>query len=247
MNIEELGYSEDTIQQELYDYNFNKPLHNKILKSTSYFSITLRSIGRTIKIHENVSRYISNFVFRNGKDSYAAIGKNLAFECRDGGFNFEHFKILCAINSIIGKKKKFVRITYDRIRFAMSGYRSKGIFEVEKPRIDLLTDKQLKNRIEFLNAKKFFPKFTYAKRQIYYSTKIDSNEELREAVKTSKIFWARKKLQLEDNAATMDIKKELLKVKAEAEFLNIEQRTMLHFVRETKKLKLLRVGKEAFN
>ncbi len=247
LDIEEFGFDEDTIQDELFDYDIDNPLHNKVLKSANFFGLELGSIGRNIKTYEKVSKYISDFQIRNGKDSYAAIGKELAFDCRDKGFNFEQFKILCAINSIVGQKKKFVRITYDRIKYAMHGYRSKTIYEKEKPNFDLLTDKQLKNRIEFLNAKKFFSKFTYARRQIFYSTRINSNEELRDAVKASKLFWAKKKLQLEDNAATNDIKKELLKIKEESEGLSIEQNTILHSLQVSKRLRLLRVGKSAFN
>ncbi len=247
LDISEFGFDEDTIQDKLYDYDSDEPLHNKILKSADFFSVKLGSIRSNIKTHEKVSRYISNFVLKNGKDSYAAIGRELAFDCRDKGFGFEHFKILCAINSVIGKKKKFVRITYDRVKYAMHGYRSKAIYEKEKPNIKLLTDKQLKNRIEFLNAKKFFSKFTYARRQVYYSTRINSNEELIEAVKASKLFWAKKKLQLEDNAATNDIKIALLKLKEESQGLSIEQETILHSLQAGKRIKLLRAGKGVFN
>ncbi len=246
-NISEFGYDEDTIQKKFYDYDFNNPLHNKILKAANFFTITLGSIGRNIKTHEKVSKFISNFEFRNGKDSFAAIGKNLAFECRDKGFNFEHFKILCAINSIVGKRKKFVRITYSRIKYAMHGYRSKVIYEKEKANVDLLSDKQLKHRIDFLNAKKFYSKFTYARRQIYFSTRINSDEELREAVKKSKLFWAKKKMQLEDNTATNEIKKEMLRLKEEAKLLTLEHQTLIRSQKENKKLELLRFGKAVGN
>ena len=105
----------------------------------------------------------------------------------------------------------------------------------------------MKNRIEFLNAKKFFSKFTFARRQIYYSTRIDSNEELIEAVKKSKLYWMKKKLQIEDIAASNNIKRELLMLKNEANGLSIEQKTILHSTNESKRLKLLRVGKTALN
>jgi len=247
LDISDFGFDEDTIQDELYDYDFDEPFHNKILKAADFFSIKLGSIKRNINTHEKLRKFISDFQFKSGKDSFAAIGKELAFDCRDKGFNFEHFKILCAINSIIGKKKKFVRITYNRIRYAMYGYRSKTIFGKVGPNITLLSDKQLKNRIEFLNAKKFFSKFTYARRQIYYSTRITSDEELREAVKNSKLYWAKKKLQLEDTSGTNEIKKELQKLKQNAEILNLEQNTLSRFNHESKKIKLVRFSKVSNN
>jgi len=247
LDISEFGFDEDTIKDEVYDYDLDEPLHNKILKADDFFSIKLGGITRNIKNHDKVRKYINNCRFRNGKDSYAAIGKELVFDCRDKGFSFEHFKILCAINSIIGKKKKFVRITYERIKYAMHGYRSKLVYENENPLTKLLSDKQLKNRIEFLNSKKFFSKFTYARRQIYYSTRINSDEELKEAVKKSKIYWEMKKLQLEDSVGTNEIKKELLKIKQESDVLSIEQKTLSRTLNESKKIKLLRFSKAANN
>lgn len=208
LDISEFGFDEDTVEDKLNDYDRDNPLHNKILKSANFFSISLGGIEHNIKRHEKVSKHINYFTAKYGKDSYTAIGKNLAFDCRDKGFNFDHFKLLCAINSILGRKKKFARITYDRILYAMNGYRSKTIYEKEQPKIKLLSSKQLRSRIEFLHAKKLFSKFTYRNRQIFYSTQLD-DEQLKLAVKNSKIFWAKKKMQIVDRQFSDEIKSEL--------------------------------------
>jgi hypothetical protein len=148
------------------------------------------------------------------------------FEVLDGRFDFKQFLVLCAFSSILGKKKKFVRITYDRIRYAMYGYKSKKIFEKTDTKIELLTDKQLKRIIDILHSKKFFSKFTYRNRQIYYSTKLE-DEELREAVKNSKIYWKKKQLQIVDKIFSNEIKSELDKLNLEI-VTKREQRRLEH-------------------
>lgn len=199
-------------------------------ESAEYFGISGLSYQTRLVKFQKLDSYINEYISTNGKDSYCRIGKELLFEVRDGQFDFKQFQVLCAISSILGKKKKFVRITYDRIRYAMYGYRSKSIFFNEKQLgIELLSDKQIKRIVDILHSKKFFSKFTYQNRQIYFSTKLE-DEQLREAVKNSKIYWKKKQLQLVDRAYSSDIKSELDK-------LNLEMVTM----REQNRLKVGRL------
>jgi hypothetical protein len=226
-----LGYGTDDLEFKYPDYDYSNPLHNKLVKAAAFFEITLGNFQNNIKKHNEVSLFISNYQAKYGKDSFSAIEKGLLFECRDKGFSYELFTILCAINSIVGKKKKFARITYDRIRYAMHGYRSKSIYQITqavqktkiKSQIQFLTDRQLKKRVDLLNAKKFFSKFTYQHRQIFISTRLN-DEQLREAVKSSKIFWAKKKIQLVDQAYSLDIKKELENISLESRTIREHER-----------------------
>ena len=219
-----LSYEEDyepteeqitDFEENYKSYNPSNSLHNRMIKALDFFEFTLGNFNFTITQYYDAKKYINNFEEKNGKDSYAAIGLDLVWDCLGKGFGLEHFKILCAINSILGKRKKYVRITLDRIRYAMHGYRSKAVYNKSNHRSTkmLLSDKQLKNRIDFLNNKKFFSRFTYARRQTFYSTQIKSNEALIEAVKNYKVFRAKRKLGIEDKLGTDLIKIELERIK----------------------------------
>ncbi len=187
-------------------------LKEKCSESAEYFGVSGLSHEARLRKFNAIDSHIQQYISNYGKDSYCRIGKNLLFETRDGQFDFKQFHVLCAISSILGKKKKFARITYDRIRYAMNGYRSKSIFLNENTTgIELLSDKQIKRVVDILHSKKFFSKFTYRNRQIFFSTKLE-DEELREAVKSSKIYWKKKQLQLVDKVFSNEIKEELDKL-----------------------------------
>ena len=181
----------------------------QLLLACEELGITSGDMNHTKQNHSILSRHIYNYEFKHGKDSYCRIGKKLSFETRDGEFPYRLFSVLCAIQSIIGKTAKFKRLTKERIRYASIGYKSKVIAQKEiTPEQILLTDRQLGTTIEMLHAKKFFSKFTYANRQTFYSTKLDDNR-LFEAVKNSKIYWAKKKAGLIDKERSNEIQSEL--------------------------------------
>lgn len=204
-------------------YNKKLKTHQKILLAAGELGIIPGYILGIIERHSKLSQHIQNNQLKYGPNSYCRIGKNLCFETESGQFPYRQFAVLCAIQSILGKKAKFKRITKDRIRYAMYGYKSKEVALKESSGKErLLTDRQLGTAIEILHAKGFFSKFTYAKRQTYYSTqykeKIDGKDQhsdklLFEAVKNSKVFWAKKKAHLLDKAGTNEIKEEIKNLK----------------------------------
>lgn len=181
----------------------------KIFLAAEELKVTILSLSKTIRDFEELSKHVSKFEVKFGKDAYCRIGRTITFETIDGQFTEENYRILCAIQSILGKTKPFVRITLDRIRYRMWGYKSKSIYLKENPQqINLLTDKKLSRRINLLNAKAFFSKFTYRRRQTFYSTKL-VDAELRKAVKNLKIFWQKRKLNIGDDKYSKEIKREL--------------------------------------
>jgi hypothetical protein len=205
------------IDERIDDYSgkfpngFNKKSKGdkQILLACEELGIISGDMNSTKNNHCLLQRHIKNYEFKNGKDAYCRIGKKLCFETRDGTFPYRLFAVLCAIQSIIGKKAKFKRLTKDRIRYASLGYKSKAIAQKQiTPEQILLTDRQLGTTIEILQSKKFFSKFTYANRQTFFSTKLD-DEILFEAVKNSKIYWATKKANIIDKQRSDVIKSEL--------------------------------------
>jgi hypothetical protein len=229
-------------ESPLSGYSKNSTYHKKILIATSHLGVTIFNIQRVIEEHDNLSYAISPYLARNGKDAYCRIGKKLIFEVREGIFDYKLFSVLCGIQSIL-RDDKFKRITYDRIRYAMHGYKSKTAFEKENPGIKLLTDRQLKRIVDLLHAKQFFSRFTYANRQIYYSTKIDNDEQLREAVKQTKLYWAKRKSNVDDKITTLEIKREIQKQREKANLVSIELKTLKHAESEMERLKSYNVFK----
>lgn len=192
-----------------YDFNRKSERHKRIILAADELGVMLGSVTGTIANHNQLSAFINNFKLKFDKDSYCRVGRKLLFETRDGQFDYRSFSVLCAIQSVLGKSKKFKRITKDRIRYAMLGYKSKAVAlsEMSKGTM-LLTDRQLGTVIEVLHAKKFFSKFTYANRQTFFSTRL-SNDELYQSVKNAKIFWAKKKANLMDKQVSSEIKQEI--------------------------------------
>lgn len=203
----------------------------RVNSSARYLGVVLGNYSDTMERYNLLNKSIQSQLKLSGKDSYCRMGKMLTFEARDGQFDFNQYRVLCAIHSILGKKKKFVRITYDRIRYAMHGYRSKELFLKSAPNVDLFTDRRLKYIIDILHSKKFFSRFTYGRRQIYYSTMLDDDEKLRDAVKLSKIYWQKTKLRLEDKVATAEIKKELEYLRCETRYFEQQKRNKLRLVK----------------
>ncbi|MDR3594291.1 hypothetical protein [Clostridium sp.] len=220
----------------LEDYNKNSLFHKKILIATSHLGVIIYNVRHEIEEYQKLNEAISSYVSRNGKDAYCRIGKAIIFETCEGKFDYNLFSVLCGIQSIL-RDDKFKRITYDRIRYAMHGYKSKTVFEQENPGIKLLTDRQLKRLVDLLHAKQFFSRFTYANRQIYYSTKIDNDEQLREAVKQTKLYWAKNKSNIDDKIATLEIKQEIQKEREKANLVSIELKTLKHADSEMERLK----------
>ena len=201
---------EKELPSDFEDYD---ELHSKVVLAADELAIIVSSIKRTLLNHTILNEYINDFIVTYGKDAYCRIGKKVCFETRDGTFNYSAFTVLCAIQSILGKTKQYCRIIKDRIRYRMHGYKTKSIAEQEmKDKTILLTDRQLGNRINILYGKNFFSKFTYAQRQTFYSTRL-SDEQLRDKVKESKIYWAERKAGVNDKIVTSEIKTKLKIIK----------------------------------
>jgi len=201
--------------KEKLPFGFDKTskAHCRILLAAEELGVKLGDIYDTYDQHEKLQKHISNFIIKHGKDAYCRIGKDLLFDVYKNGFPYRQFAVLCGIQSVVGKKPLFKRVTKDRIRYTMLGYKSKtvALAEMDKGQM-LLTDRQLGSTIQILHAKEFFSKFTYAKRQSFYSTRLN-NKELYDAVEKSKIYWAKKKMHIEDKQVTEKIKSQLRIIK----------------------------------
>jgi len=112
-----------------------------------------------------------------------------------------------------------MRITLKRIRYAMQGSKSEGVYRELRGEEILLTDKQLKNRTLYLRSKKFISRFTYKKRETWYSTRIKTVEKLSEKVANYKAYRKGLKAGLIDELGTQVVENRLKEKEDEIKFI----------------------------
>ncbi|MBU1097320.1 MAG: hypothetical protein KKB34_12625 [Bacteroidetes bacterium] len=213
----------------IYDghFDWDKKEDLQLIIASKELGIKLSTLSYSRKCYQELNNYVEYFVKMHGNDAWCRIGNSLLFETRDKRFAEQDFRILCAIQSDLGKQKKFSRIVLDKIRYRMYGYKSKDIYNsINEDHYKLLTDKQLRSRIDKLHAKQFYSKFTYRRRQTFYSTRLD-DEELQEAVGNSKLFWAKKKMNFEDTMISDKIYDKIQNLKLEKSKIKSDSRRKL--------------------
>lgn len=185
----------------------------QIILAAKELGIIAGSMKSMKKNHNELENFINGFINKYGKQPFCRIGKKLCFEARDGKFDKILFRVLCAIQSKLGKQKSHRIITQNEIIFRMWGCKNREIFEKERTSEYKKTGrKKIKSLTDILEAKDLISKFTYARRHTYYSTRLDK-QELINKVKESKKYWAEKKLNIEDELGTQQIKEELEAIK----------------------------------
>lgn len=212
----------NNIPKEKIPSGFNgSTAHIKLVLAAEEMHVILGSCNQSIQNHKLLSSHISNHLLKYSNNAYCRIGKALCFEARDGLFPYRQFLVLCGIQSILGNRKKFQRITKDRIRFAMYGYKSKTVALTEMKNEKLLTDRQITTTVEILNSKRLITKFCYAGRQIFFTTRLnhitdldEATKQLGELIKNSKTYWLKRKEGLLDRKITGEIKSHLRLIKS---------------------------------
>lgn len=119
------------------------------------------------------------------------MGKKLSEDVINDYFSLREYKVLAAIQSILGKQKPFQRITYEQISYRMLGYKRKRIALAEGKDLHVLSTHQIKTTVAKLIRKKFLICVTYHFREKYYSTKIKRINLLRELILKRKSDYAR--------------------------------------------------------
>lgn len=146
-----------------------------------------------------IEKLINQHIKANGYEPYCRVGKELFLETIKGKFEYRLFALLCAITAVLGKTKAYKRISKERLRYAMIGYKSKEVFTKEKKgNLDPLSDRVIGNLVDKLELKKLIMKFTYQRRHTYYSTRIKTKKILAEYVNEFKSLKQSQKLKMED-------------------------------------------------
>jgi hypothetical protein len=186
----------------------------KIVSVSIKEGIPVSSIEEVKKRYFLVESFISFFVKHTNAQPYCRISKDLLIQQSRGNFNDDLFRILCAVKAIIGSKKPAMRITYDRICYAMYGYKSKDAYDTiflnnEKlcdRRIETMTRRMLRSRIKKLTAMKFFMTFTYNHKAVYYSTRFSTKKDLVNWLMNKKVYQKKCELGIDDSAGSLFVK-----------------------------------------
>jgi len=218
-----------------YDYK-NNILHSLILISRKRKGITGGTINMFLSEHEKAQQHVFKYESRFGKDAFLQINKDICFKVRDGHFDYNLFALICAVKSAIGKVSKFKRITKAQIRHRINGFKTqkimdeiiqrktnstkgKKVFDNLTKKFIELNDKQierLRDKVEQLN---FFRKYTYHRRQTFYSTRLNINQ-LIEAVHESKNYVLQK--EVDNLEAKLEIEIKQRKLQEKIDFLKSE-------------------------
>jgi len=184
----EKGYCEEDFP-EVKEWDPGNLIHQKMLITAKRKRKIISDCFSVFSNYEAVSEYIDEFEIQFGNDMWTRIGVDITWDTLKGDFDYESFAILCAINGILGAKDVYKRITLERIRAAMNGYKKYSIYKeisqsgnLPNNNISEITDRTLYRRLDKLSEMNFFRKYTYKNRLTYYSTRIGSNKKLAETV-----------------------------------------------------------------
>ena len=190
--IEEGYLNKELIEQENSSYKPQIKLHQYIAISSKIIGVSNISFAGHVKKYNQIENMIYEFESRNGKDATVKINKGLLFEVRDKKFDERLFHIYAGIKAVVCTKD-IKRITVERIKYAMHGFKSKKVCGAEgvcynklnngkevlmqlnsggfnMTVCELLTDRQIKTSIDKLRKLKFIEYYTYKRRVTYFTT-----------------------------------------------------------------------------
>jgi len=195
------------------DFDVKQKLHISIALASKDLGIKIKSIEKATHTWLKIKELVEKFKNKYGIDAYCSMGRQITFETIAGKLPLRLYLVLAAIHSILGKSKAHVRITYERIAIRMTGYKSKDILKKEKPRMKILSDRQVGLTVAKLREKNLIRIFVYNQRERFYSTRIKYEDTLRELVAKSKLQKAERKYCVEDREMSQRIKSQIRRIK----------------------------------
>lgn len=177
-----ISFSIDYTKIKIYDFDKENPVHRKIIAAAKMMNVNLVSVERAITYWLDMKTRQLDYEEKYGKDAVCRIGKKLTEDVIEGYFGLREWKVLAAIQSILGKQKPYLRITYEQISYRILGYKRKSIAITESKDLDTLSSQQIKTSVNKLLNKKLLVFVIYNFREKYYSTKIKKIEPLKELI-----------------------------------------------------------------
>ncbi len=159
--------------------------HDQAVRGCVACNVKSGSMPNIIKQDSTVNEFVRKHEAVHGAGPLVFIGAKLLWECLKGEFKWKDFTTLCAVNSIIGRKKTPVLIRRSLITARQMGFKTPVVMNLELPKLDPkkphrepLTTKELRLCLDRLETRKLFVRCQVGMRRVYFGKGI-TREELR--------------------------------------------------------------------
>jgi hypothetical protein len=151
------------------------PAQRAICEAARFLHVNVPSYDATVEQWDVARLFIRDRESRYGRDASVRISTSLLWEAHNStGLTYREFSILCAINSVIGKRRSVPRrITEPSIRARAAGFKSWNVAKRELARDEsraaqLLTPHQVRYTLESLHLRKFFARARVGAKTVKY-------------------------------------------------------------------------------
>ena len=177
------------------------PEKTALYDAAKFLNVEIGSPDNTIDRWKAAARFVRQWENRHGRDASVRIATALLWEAYDNtGLTYREFSILCAINSVIGKRRSVARrITEPSIRVRAAGFKSWNVANCELARDEsgkaqLLTPHQVRYTLERLHQRKFFARARVGAKTVKYMVGV-SDDALRASLLQTETYRSRFKAE----------------------------------------------------
>jgi hypothetical protein len=187
--------------QRLIRTSANVPWDTALDAAAKFLKVNIGSAEATTNRWKAASRFVCQWQNRYGRDASVRIATALLWEAHDNtGLTYREFSILCAINSVIGKRRSVPRrITEPSIRVRAAGFKSSEVATRERARdklgtAQLLTPHQVRYTLENLHQRQFFARARVGAKTVKYMVGV-SDDALRASLLQTETYRPRFKAE----------------------------------------------------
>jgi hypothetical protein len=169
--------------------------------AAEFLNVNIGSTEATTDRWKAATRFVCRWQDRYGRDASVRIATALLWEAHDNtGLTYREFSILCAINSVIGKRRSVPRrITEPSIRVRAAGFKSSKVATRELARdklgtAQLLTPHQVRYTLENLHQRKLFARARVGAKTVKYVVGV-SDDALRASLLQTETYRPRFKAE----------------------------------------------------
>ncbi len=160
----------------------NETRHLQFLAGMRKLEVCNGHIPSMIERVGSLQSFIDAMQNKHGRAPHVRIRNDLFWDAVKGVMPYRHFAVLAAIYACIGAKKYPVRITRDRIRAGMLGYKSPAMMTNEvmeqrqdKELFEVLTDRQIRTVLDHLEETSLFARVQTSARVVYFSNRMQAD------------------------------------------------------------------------
>jgi hypothetical protein len=187
--------------QRLTRTSANVPWDTALYAAAKFLNVNIGSGEVTTNRWKAATRFVRQWQNRYGRDASVRIATALLWEAHDNtGLTYREFSILCAVNSVIGKRRSAPRrITEPSIRVRAAGFKSWKVATRELARdksgtARLLTQHQVRYTLENLHQRKLFARARVGAKTVKYMVGV-SDDVLRASLVHSETYRPRFKAE----------------------------------------------------